>query len=394
MKIIYLFFIVFGLLFMIGGCSKKVNTMVLSEHEIRIDLEQVLDTILFSNLFEKISYIKIPTNDTFLIGRIDKLVVDDNHIFILDKTLSRAVFCIDTNGNKIFEINRVGRGPGEYVDLKDIAYDSIHKELLLFCYVRQMIIWFDLQGNYLREKKIPFRTVSIQPLKDRGFVLFCDYNLEDKLKNGDYHPNIIVIDSNLKVIGQDAYFRGFIDSGVVWTSMPDFFSFGDVVGIKPDHNNIVYHIKNRSITAAWKLDLGKHSIDDRYWEKAFEKGMTAEKLEDFCKNMRLFECVYYCEDDNIIYFMCRCCDVLYYVFYSKETKQIIQTSQFANDLDFFVEFIPKTLKDNKFYGIVNASTICSLRERLKSVNALPNKVLETIEIFDNPVLVIYTMKKF
>lgn len=374
------------------SCQERINTMVECKYEIKIDPEQAQDSILFSDLFEKVSYIRIPTDDDFLIGRIDKLIVSDRHIFMLDRKLSRSVFCIDKGGNKVFEIHRVGRGPGEYVDLRDIAFDSERKELLLFCYVRQKVIYFDLNGNYLREKRIPCGASSIQPLKNGGLVLFCDYNSKVRMKKNTFYPNIVIVDDDMKIVKKGAFFEGFVNNGIVWTSMPEFSCFNNVVSLKPDHCNNIYHMKESEIDAIWRLNFGKHNVGDVYWMKVTEKGMTVEKLEEFCRIKELYESIHFYENIDLIYFAYRCNMSLSHVFYQKNSGKTIQAKRLINDLDYFIEFTPKILKDNQFYGVISANDVCHFRENSK-YNRESFNYLDSIKISDNPIIVIYNIKE-
>lgn len=393
MKTIFLFLACLSLLFTIG-CTGQLNTTAVCENEIKIDPEQILDSVPFSEIFKKISYIKIQTDDNFLVGRIDKLVVGDDRVFMLDRKLSRAVFCVDTNGKKVFEIHRIGRGPGEFMDLRDMAYDFRRKEILLFCYVRQMIISFDLQGNYLRERKMPFEAIGFQPLENGGFALSCDYNPEKKLKKEGYYPNIILTDSNMNVIAQDAYFKGEIDKSVVWSTRPDFSCFGKIAGIMPDHCNTIYRIHGDSITPAWKLDFGTCNIDGRYWEKTMMKGMTLEKLEEYCQAEGICQGMYYMENEKALYFAYRYKSRLYHAFYSKETGRLIATGKLVNDLNRFGGFVPQDLHRGRFYGHISAGTVYDYREKLKERKVMPDSILETTEMSDNPILVVYSLKSF
>lgn len=80
---VYIFFL---------GCQEKADTVVECKYEIKVDLERVKDSILFSDLFEKVSYVRIPTDDNFLIGRIDKLVVSDDYIFMLNNNPKLPIY--------------------------------------------------------------------------------------------------------------------------------------------------------------------------------------------------------------------------------------------------------------------------------------------------------------
>ena len=389
MRIVFLFIC---MLFVIG-CGKKIDTTIVYENEIKIDPESTLDSVSFSEIFEGISYIQISTDNDFLIGRIDKIVPCDDRIFILDRKLSRSVFCIDKEGNKIFELHRLGKGPGEYVELKDIAYDVRREELVLYCPIRQRLMWFDLSGKFLREKAVPVWASGVQPLKNGGVALFCDYSPEKKLEQNGFYPNVVVLDSNMNIVSQSAYFKGIVDKGIVWSSRPDFSYFTEMAGVMPDHSNTIYHIRNNDVVA-WKLDFGQNDINEQYWEQVFSREMTLEKLNEYCRVQGLCESVYYMENEKVMCFAYRYKGRYFQVFYSKETGRLLNTGKFVNDLNHFGGFAPQALCRQQFYGHISASIVSDCREKLKEFKVMPEKILNTIEMSDNPVLVVYTLKGF
>lgn len=389
MRIFIIYCIVLILLFF-SGCREKMNPIVECKYEIKIDPEQAKDSILFSDLFEKVSYTRIHTDDDFLIGRIDKLIVSDKYIFILDRKLSRSVFCIDKNGERVFEIQRLGKGPGEYIDLRDIAFDSIRQEVLLFCAASQKIIWFDLNGKFLREKKLPVWAVGMHPI-DNGVVVYSDYNVNSEWKSIGYYPNVILLDSAMNIIGCQAYFKGNIDKSFIWSSRPDFSLVGNKVGIMPDHSNVIYYVSGENMIPAWNIDFGKHSIDENYWKQASNKNMSLEKWVEYCRVEGVCECVYYMEGEEIIYFMYSYKGERYHVFYFKKSGRLLHSKKFVNDLNRFGGFKVQALYDGNFYGDIDAGIIYENRDKLKKI--ISEDVLNKIEMSDNPVVVNYTIKK-
>lgn len=51
--------------------------------------------IKLSSLVDSIYYIPLETKDEFLIGNIDKLIVTDKEIYVLDKNITTATYCFD-----------------------------------------------------------------------------------------------------------------------------------------------------------------------------------------------------------------------------------------------------------------------------------------------------------
>ncbi|MHA7131124.1 6-bladed beta-propeller [Algoriphagus namhaensis] len=86
------------------------------------------------------------------IGSIHKILTLPNRIIVLDKIVGNAVFIYDQEGNYINHIHRVGQGPGEYKNVENIFFDPNLKLLMLIPMDLGRKIYFDLEGNFVREE--------------------------------------------------------------------------------------------------------------------------------------------------------------------------------------------------------------------------------------------------
>ena len=78
------------------------------------------DSLNASTIFEKMEFIRL-SNDQ-LIGRISKVLIMGNYIYVLD-VKQNAILCFDKTGRFISIFSRVGRGPDEYLELNDFDID-------------------------------------------------------------------------------------------------------------------------------------------------------------------------------------------------------------------------------------------------------------------------------
>ena len=60
-------------------------------------------------------HIVLETTPESTIGTIDKLIVRENKIYIMDKEITKSLFVFSIEGKFLYKINRAGRGPGEYI---------------------------------------------------------------------------------------------------------------------------------------------------------------------------------------------------------------------------------------------------------------------------------------
>lgn len=372
------------------SCSQS-KSEIETEEIIPVNLDLVQDTLRLSNFIDSISYIPLETDSNFLIGRIDKLVVTDEFIFVLDKKLARSVFCFDKEGNKKFKIHRIGRGPGEYVNITDISYNDYTKELLLYCFIRKSVLYFDMKGNFLREMKIPFYTARIYELKNFNKILFCEYNPNKSKFDRALFPNLILLDPNLNVMDENAYFEGYIDKSIVWGTHCDFSCWEDTLSIKLDHSNIVYYIFQNKVVPKYFLDFDKYNVDEVYWKKTKKKGITLREMEIYDQSRHFCETMFYLENINCISFIYRQNCQRNRVFYSKKSGKIYIGKMIINDIDYYSQFDPYVLNQNIFYGVLNAGYIREYEEKASDKSSIP-EVLKKINEEDNPIIVAYKIK--
>jgi len=79
----------------------------------------------FLKLHEKsLNFVILDTsNDDFLFSYIDKIVLSEDYIYILD-WISRRILIFDHNGNPVRSLSKRGRGPGEYLQISDFDVDE------------------------------------------------------------------------------------------------------------------------------------------------------------------------------------------------------------------------------------------------------------------------------
>lgn len=355
--------------------------------------EVTTSRVTYSSLFDKIEYIQIPTDSNYLIGKVDKLLVTDDYFFVMDRKISRSVFVFDRQGNKVVRINKTGNGPGNYIDMRDITFDKEKQEIQIREYMRKKLLYYNLDGNFLREFDIPYNSLRLQPVGN-SFALCTDYNSGNKLNRSKKHADLILLDADKKTILSTAnYFIPPFAKAVVITSEAQFSRLNDTLySIKPDHCNIVYHATPNEIYPAYRIDFGSYSIDDRYWQKAAEEGMTYAKIDEYSNNLGLCESFRFLEGENFMSFVYKQYGEVYNVLYSKKTKNMHHIEKYQNDIDMVSMFYPIAIYDDKLYCLLSSEDVYNMREHLADV--MPKEILNNVEEFGNPIISIFTLKPF
>lgn len=98
-----------------------------------------------------VKYIPLETTDESLVGRIKKVIYHDHLFFIYDKSWE-SVFVFVDDGSFVQKIDRMGNGPGEYVQTMDIDVDE--KGCLYVSDVERMCIMAYWGEGYRKYREI------------------------------------------------------------------------------------------------------------------------------------------------------------------------------------------------------------------------------------------------
>ena len=347
----------------------------------------------YLHMFEKIDYILTPYDSAFCIGKVDKLLITDSLLFVMDRKISRGIYMLDKQGNSVATIHKTGSGPGEYIAMKDISYDKETQEVEAYGVVRRKHVYYTLQGNFVGEKDIPYSLLRVEQIGG-NYILHTDYAKSEDLKWDGKYPNLILWNPKENSVEFAAdYFKAPAAKATLITSEPQFSKLNDTLySIKPDHCNTVYHVTPHQIYPAYQLDFGPYNLDEEFWDMASKKRMKFKTLDAYSDSRNLCETFRFLEGENFLYFVCKQKKTVTHVFYSKKTKTLKQIAKFENDMDYVTPFRPIAIYDDKLYGLLDSEEVYNMKEELKGI--LPDTILENVQEFGNPIIAIFTLKPF
>lgn len=107
------------------------------------------DVLTISQIADSIRY--IPLSNDFLLRDIKTLKVDQYGAFYITDSKGDGVFKFDKDGHFIRQISSRGQGAEEYINISDI---DLYQDQISFCNGANNILYFDLEGNFLKRKKL------------------------------------------------------------------------------------------------------------------------------------------------------------------------------------------------------------------------------------------------
>ncbi|MDR2423801.1 MAG: 6-bladed beta-propeller [Prevotellaceae bacterium] len=385
------------LLCMQFSCMEKhhinMNTPVISmDNLIELDitesfkglenLEQQFITILGEHRL-----VLLETTDDCLIGEIKKVTLTDSLIFVLDAFLANKLFVFNADGKFIRHIGSRGQGPGEYIQATDFHYDKYTKEVIIYDQFKHQMLYFDLNGNFIRTKLHNIRFVNFAKTKNEYVY---------KLLDNRHIPEI-----------EDCYAAMGTDSTeVVYAALPRFemnFYTGFTLNVLNDSivsfarpfRDTIYHYSNGILYPKYHIKFPEKTKLPANVEKQVDHDYykLRTRYDNLEENRTYFNGNFF-ETDDYLYFIID--HPYHYAFiYNKTTNKLMSgTKSHSSHGHFepmFLFFTPVSCSNNCFITTIES-------RRLYDEHRFPHKIdstgtiyklIENIKPDDNPALFIH-----
>lgn len=335
-----------------------------------------------SSIGKTVHYIPIEDNDQCILQHPAILSINDDAIIIEDNR--KYIYRFDTLGKMIWKLDAVGRGPGEYVQIRDIEVDYDNDTLYILDNYQRKIIRYDLRhANYLNETRIPLSTEAFT-LFNNGFVL---WNPPWSFIDQDYCYFLTFIDragttiAHINRIGNNNNFRG----GLLTST--NFYSLEDALLIKDTYHDTIYqilpndHLKPHAVISCGKYTISREISEDpflreKYQDEYISQVVFLESKDYFFISFFFGKFYLVIYDKNLGTFVCR------------TTGAPDEYAHLGNDLDNGPAFAPFFISGNKLYSLVSPLEFLNCH----SSNARITEISSQINKNSNPIIMILELK--
>ena len=140
-----------------------------------INIEQIQDSVAWSNIVDSMEYIQLETKDDCLLGEIDQMMVHNGNIYVLSEM---NLHCFDPTGKHLFSLQK-GNARNEINEIRsaNIANDR----LCVYDYNKHKVLFFDLQdGHFLQSVDVSGGFGACYSYDDKWIKEFPFYNMNEK----------------------------------------------------------------------------------------------------------------------------------------------------------------------------------------------------------------------
>lgn len=373
--------------------NKPINT----GHLIKIAINKVDNTeiVKLSKFINAVKIIPLSYNDSTLIGKIKKVLVFNNNIYIQDKHNSKYLFVFDKKGKFINMIGRSGQGPHEFIELTDFSIDKDGNICIYDC-AGQKVVVYNTYGDFIKSVPVPFYADNFC-ISNGCYYLFRDNpQLNSKYSLNVYTDNGKLIQSYFSVrpgyvsrVSSDIFIRNDNDNSIVFHK---------------DLNDTIYLLNKDELSARYFVDFGQKAInntDKRFVKRHPQKAMKLLYTKGYAYGIKNPIVV-----NNKLFFSYTYESATYYAIYDIASKQVYNSINIIDDLTYLFYTNPISQYEDNLIGVIPPTLIgANIKHIVGEISELDssnkhtsNAILHKLKkasngITSNPVIVLYEVRK-
>ncbi|KYG72328.1 6-bladed beta-propeller [Roseivirga echinicomitans] len=227
-------------------------------------------------LIEDVYFVQLEASEEALFSEASKVLFAKEEILILDRR-NHKVMAFDEEGNFLFKIDQKGNGPGEYQEIFSMAYDDDNNQIILAAPGK--FLWFDMQGDFIREVKSTFSYVYISDMAYVGNSQFAIYpDLHGVFD--DVTTRSMVLDSNANMVAVYEPFNKAVRTENS-TGMYSHFSASKTPLAVGVYSHDVWKFESGEAEIAYRFDFGVDAMPEDFIDTYItDPSLTSQRVRE------------------------------------------------------------------------------------------------------------------
>lgn len=382
----YNFYLKITILILCTHCflsCKRNNPTANQELPTFFPLKNALPVKEMKNILETIELIELEVSNESLITDIKKVLIPNNEHLIIQS--GNDVLLYDKDGKYQFNLGSRGRGPNEYISIRDICMSKCKEKLVILDCFNNLLIYNLSDGKFVQKHSVTppedypdFDAICPSP---NGFYLFACNPLDEE--NNENFYCLLEYDKESEMINKFLKRKDYVFPVSLMTQ-----SYDNNYIIRPQEGDKICYKTSDSGLVEWlKIDFGKEHIPSNF--------VVTPKGEDYDIRSFMFA-EYYKLPINIydthkqLYF--RCCGPKASEHYFLTADNMEKSITWKHDMDTDGKLFQIVASDSLFfYGIYDDYSITDTEQFECIQNPLKREIVSRNKLIlkddQNPVLV-------
>lgn len=346
---------------------------------IPIDIDNKNKDVSFYDLFKSVDVVYLETNEDCLISQVTKTIYADSIYYIFDR-LQRGVFAFSNRGEFLFKIQRIGRGPGEFLNIVDFELNNFTQSIDLLTPFGEVLKYDRESGKFISSYHLPESVRAVHFFKSisQDTVVFYQKFEKNKLLFYSLQEQMIIDEQR-----ELPYFVSrYLPSAFNWDP---FHLVNGKLRLFETFSNTIYVLDKGELVPEVSWDFGSYNFDYR----SFEVDLDREYYENYLENYSLIHVFStYLENDSLIITQFFFNNSFYSLIYFKKNGEYLVMDTFKEGIQF------------PTYPLFNENGLFSIAQTWHLKALLPEEILSLYEISipeeiskeNNPIILQYTLK--
>jgi hypothetical protein len=319
-------------------------------------------------------YLLIPleTSSESLVSKIDKVVLHEDKIYILDGFSDARIKVFDISGKFLRTIGKLGEGPGEFRN----PVDFFLMEDFIYIYDNpDNLLKYNFMGDFVESERTGISGFKIENLQDKGFAII----------NGGTSSNLLTTDARYGDIKSFFPYKSrFVDQLILYPLIKT--ENGDVL-YRRFLNDTIFRLEETGVPIPHLfIDHGDKGFSLE--QNGRDVAINDEELENLTSSYAVNQL--YLENDShqlVFYFSSMSPS---FALRNKETSssRVFDFLNFENDITLTSNFAFTHASGGYFIGVVDPSAVFMDKKPLENYPEKMKKVLDQLEDGDNPILLL------
>lgn len=272
-----------------------------------------------SSFITEVEYVKLDSRNNKYIGEVEKILVTDDRIYVLDPYNAIALYVYDREGTLLFDISNLGQGPGEFMAPYDFDINENTDEIVVYDANRNKLIFYEREsGNFIREEKLEFFPKRFKVINN-GFIFFMNNEVAGKVSQ---NQNVLIADTELNIIDRKISIEEDL-VGFHYILPVNFTATESETYLSIPFNNTVYSYKEGKFEEHLSIDFGDENLPDNFFKKDHT---PREWIKEFNNSTAVLNISNFYENDEFIFFIYDYLGKHSYYLSSKKSNKVIHTN--------------------------------------------------------------------
>lgn len=319
-------YILLSLIFVTCNSTKEEKTKIEIGDIVSIPITDMETSYgKLSDFAEEIKMIPLEFTDDCILGEIEKIVMSDDCIFIMERDNQKGIYVFDHMGKYLYKIGNRGQGPEEFVDLSDFSLNEEERLIYLYDLARTKVLVFSCEGDFIKDIQMNYYADNFE-YQNGLFYLY-----RENVVYGDPLYSLVIKDDRGETVNK--YYP--VIEKISYTHYCIFRKLNNEILFAEDMRDSIFTIKKDKLTPRYIVDYQDKSMSKVDRESILKRTRIPLTVLLECKKMAGIKDIFEINDKvfiNNIHIV-----IPKFTVYDKKTKEVKTCSHILNDF-LFIDF--------------------------------------------------------